>query len=194
MGTGIADVVVLAIDDDGKFYRRAETDSVAEDSRAITRLQYSTPCVVQKGLVELDKTTYEHKKNSDRRRQCARPSNSLQLVGPGLRGAGGRGWRAGRQCRPQPATGLVILNTSFPPDVANGGGAFEDGFHVIKWLAHLKETEATRFLLITDENAETLQDKAKATGAKGLCQKPINPETLLKVVQKILGVAPPQPE
>ena len=85
---------------------------------------------------------------------------------------------------------LVILNTSFPPDVANGGGAFADGFHVINWLAHLKETEATRFLLITDENAETLQDKAKATGAKGLCQKPINPETLLKVVQQILGVVP----
>ena len=92
----------------------------------------------------------------------------------------------------QPA--LVILNTRFPPDVANGGGAFEDGFHVINWLARLKETEATRFLLITDEDATTLQAKAKATGAKGLCQKPINPETLLKVVQRILGDAPPQPE
>ncbi|HEX5222108.1 MAG TPA: response regulator [Verrucomicrobiae bacterium] len=91
----------------------------------------------------------------------------------------------------QPA--LVILNTSFPPDVANGGGAFEDGFHVINWLARLQETQATRFLLITDENAETLQGKAKATGAKGLCQKPIHPETLLKVVQQILNTAPLQP-
>ena len=90
----------------------------------------------------------------------------------------------------QPA--LVILNTSFPPDVAHGGGAFDDGFHVINWLMRLKETEATHFLLITDEDAEKLQDKAKATGAKGLCQKPINPETLLKVVQKILGDALPQ--
>ena len=87
---------------------------------------------------------------------------------------------------------LVILNTSFPPDVAHGGGAFDDGFHVINWLARLKETEATRFLLITDEDAAKLQDKAKATMAKGLCQKPINPETLLKVVQQILGAAPPQ--
>jgi CheY-like chemotaxis protein len=90
----------------------------------------------------------------------------------------------------QPA--LVILNTSFPPDVANGGGAFEDGFHVINWLTHLKETETTRFLLITDDDAQKLQDKAKGTGAKGLCQKPINPETLLKVVQQILNTAPPQ--
>jgi len=89
---------------------------------------------------------------------------------------------------------LVILNTSFPPDVAHGGGAFDDGFHVINWLTRLKETEATRFLLITDEDAAKLQDKARATRAKGLCQKPINPETLLKVVQQILGDAPPPPE
>src|SRR5689334_9037460 len=89
----------------------------------------------------------------------------------------------------QPA--LVILNTSFPPDVANGGGAFADGFHVINWLGHLKETEATRFLLITDEDAQKLQEKAKGTGAKGLCQKPINSETLLKVVRQILGDATP---
>ena len=58
---------------------------------------------------------------------------------------------------------LIILNTHFPPDVGHGGGAFEDGFHVISWLARLHETEATRYLLITDENAETLQAKAKAT-------------------------------
>ncbi len=89
---------------------------------------------------------------------------------------------------------LIILNTHFPPDVGHGGGAFEDGFHVISWLARLHETEATRYLLITDENAETLQAKAKATGAKGLCQKPIHPETLLKVVQRILGDAPPLAE
>ena len=89
---------------------------------------------------------------------------------------------------------LVILNTSFPPDVAHGGGAFDDGFHVIGWLKRIKEAEALHFLLITDEDAAKLQDKARASGAKGLCQKPINPETLLGVVQRILGGVPPQPE
>jgi len=89
---------------------------------------------------------------------------------------------------------LVILNTSFPPDVAHGGGAFDDGLVVIEWLKRLKEAEALRFLLITDEDAAKLHDKAKASGAKGLCQKPINPETLLNVVQRILGGVPPQPE
>lgn len=89
---------------------------------------------------------------------------------------------------------LVVLNTTFPPDVAHGGGAFDDGFHVINWLKRLPETEAMNFLLITDEDAEQLHDKARATGAKGLCQKPINPETLVGVVQRILGGAPPPSE
>jgi len=89
---------------------------------------------------------------------------------------------------------LVILNTRFPPDVAHGGGAFGDGFLVIEWLKRLKEAEAIRFLLITDDDAAKLHDKARASGAKGLCQKPINPETLLGVVQQILGGVPPQPE
>jgi two-component system chemotaxis response regulator CheY len=85
---------------------------------------------------------------------------------------------------------LVILNTSFPPDVANGGGVFDDGLHVIDWLKRIKEAETLHFLLITDEDAAKLQGKAKASGAKGLCQKPINPETLLGVVQRILGGVP----
>jgi len=89
---------------------------------------------------------------------------------------------------------LVILNTSFPPDVAHGGGAFDDGFHVIDWLKRLKETDALHFLRITDADAPKLQDKARASGAKGLCQKPINPETLSSVVKRILGSVPPQPE
>jgi CheY-like chemotaxis protein len=89
---------------------------------------------------------------------------------------------------------LVVLNTTFPPDVAHGGGAFDDGFHVINWLRRLPETEAMSFLLITDEDAAKLHDKARATGAKGLCQKPINPDTLVGVVQRILGGVPPSPE
>jgi two-component system, chemotaxis family, chemotaxis protein CheY len=86
---------------------------------------------------------------------------------------------------------LVILNTTFPPDVAHGGGAFDDGFHVINWLKRLPETEGMSFLLVTDEDAAKLHDKARATGAKGMCQKPVNPETLVSVVRRILGDPPP---
>jgi CheY-like chemotaxis protein len=89
---------------------------------------------------------------------------------------------------------LVLLNTSFPPDVAHGGGAFVDGFLIIDWLRRLKENEAIPFLMITDDAAAKLQDKARASGAKGLFQKPFDPEALLSVIQRILDSAPPQPE
>ena len=82
---------------------------------------------------------------------------------------------------------LVLLNTSFPPDVAHGGGAFEDGFKIIEWLNRFQESEGVRFLLMTDEDAAQLQNKARATGAKVLFQKPVNQPTLLGVVQRILS-------
>lgn len=89
---------------------------------------------------------------------------------------------------------LVLLSTTFPPDVAHGGGAFGDGFLVIEWLRRMKETEAVSFLMITEEDAAKLLDKAKASGAKGLFQKPFDAEALLSVIQRILDTAPPQPE
>lgn len=89
---------------------------------------------------------------------------------------------------------LLLLNTSFPPDVAHGGGAFGDGFLVIDWLKRFKEADAIRILLITDEDAARLHDRARASGAQGLFQKPVNPETLLGVVRRILEGVPPQSE
>lgn len=86
---------------------------------------------------------------------------------------------------------LVILNTSFPPDVAHGGGAFGDGFLIIEWLKRFKETEAIHFLFITDEDATQFHDKATASGAHGLFQKPIDPDKLLSVIRRILGGLPP---
>jgi CheY-like chemotaxis protein len=89
---------------------------------------------------------------------------------------------------------VVLLNTSFPPDVAHGGGAFTDGFLVIDWLRRMEESKAVRIILITNEDAAKLLDKAKTSGALGLFQKPIDPESLLRVLQRILGGVPPQPQ
>lgn len=85
---------------------------------------------------------------------------------------------------------LVLLDTTFPPDVAHGGGAFTDGFLVIDWLKRMHE--AIRIILITTEDATKLLDKAKASGALGLFQKPIDLNALLSVLQRILGSVPPQ--
>ena len=87
---------------------------------------------------------------------------------------------------------LVLLNTSFPPDVANGGGAFCDGLLIIEWLKQLKDAKPVRIILISNEDAAKVHDKARVSGALGLFQKPINEESLVSVVQQILGGMPPQ--
>jgi CheY-like chemotaxis protein len=89
---------------------------------------------------------------------------------------------------------LVLLSTNFPPDVAHGGGAFETGFLIIDWLKRMQEAESVRIILITDQDAAKLHDKARATGALGLFQKPVDEEALLSAVQRILGSVPPPTE
>ena len=89
---------------------------------------------------------------------------------------------------------LVLLSTSFPPDVAHGGGAFDDGFLIINWLKRMQEAQTVRIILLTNEDAAKLHDKAKATGVMGLFQKPISEEALLSAVQRILGGVPSPPE
>ena len=87
---------------------------------------------------------------------------------------------------------LILLNTNFPPDVGHGGGALTDGFLIIQWLKRMEEAAGIRVILICDDNAEPLQARARAAGAVGLFQKPINPDTLLGVLGRLLGGGAPQ--
>ena len=89
---------------------------------------------------------------------------------------------------------VILLNTNFPPDVSHGGGAFTDGFLIIAWLKRMEEAAGVRIILITDENAEGLQTRARTAGAVGLFQKPINHETLLGVLERLLGGVTHQPQ
>ena len=64
---------------------------------------------------------------------------------------------------------------------------------VIDWLKRMHQAETLRIILVTNEEAAKLHDKARASGALGLFQKPINQESLLSAVQRILGGVQPQP-
>jgi CheY-like chemotaxis protein len=88
---------------------------------------------------------------------------------------------------------IILLNTNFPPDVSHGGGALTDGFLIIQWLKRMEELAGVRIILMTDENAEPLQARARAAGAVGLFQKPINQEALLGTLGRLLGGVAPQP-
>ena len=82
---------------------------------------------------------------------------------------------------------VILLNTNFPPDVSHGGGALTDGFLIIQWLKRMEEVAGVRIILMTDENAESLKARARAAGASGLFQKPVNQEALLGTLGRMLG-------
>ena len=82
---------------------------------------------------------------------------------------------------------IILLNTNFPPDVSHGGGALTDGFLIIQWLRRMEEVAGVRIILMTDENAESLMERARAAGAVGLFQKPVNQEALLGTLGRLLG-------
>ena len=95
-----------------------------------------------------------------------------------------------RQHRPD----LLLLNTSFPPDVGHGGGAFCDGFLVIEWLKRTDEDGGLSFIMITEDDAAGLAARARASGARGLFQKPLDYEALLGLTRQIFAGTTAEPD
>jgi CheY-like chemotaxis protein len=90
---------------------------------------------------------------------------------------------------------LILLDVSFPPDVAHGGGVSWDGFALLSWLRRLDEAKDVPAILISgDDSAEQVR-RARASGASGFFPKPINYDNLVTVIGQLLGQpAPPELE
>ena len=90
---------------------------------------------------------------------------------------------------------LIILDISFPPDVAHGGGVPWDGFLIMDWLHRLEEAKNIPIIVITGSSQKKYQDLAKAKGAIAFFQKPIDERGLVAVIQKTIGEGqlPPAP-
>jgi CheY-like chemotaxis protein len=84
---------------------------------------------------------------------------------------------------------LIILDITFPPDVAHGGGVAWDGFLIIQWLRRLEEGRNVPIIIITGGEAEKYKDRSLATGAVDFFQKPINNDELLSAINRILGAS-----
>ena len=82
---------------------------------------------------------------------------------------------------------LILLDLSFPPDVAHGGGVGWDGFRIIQWLRRIDEKQTTPIIIISGGEAEKYQSKALAEGAVAYFQKPVNNDELLAVIGKTLA-------
>ncbi len=82
---------------------------------------------------------------------------------------------------------LILLDISFPPDVAHGGGVAWDGFLIMTWLKRMEEAQGIPIIVITGSDAEEVKDQALAAGAVSFFQKPIDNDELLSVIRQALG-------
>lgn len=78
---------------------------------------------------------------------------------------------------------LILLDISFPTDV----GVDWDGFKIIAWLRRIEESKDIPIIVITGGDAAKYKDKSLATGAVAFFQKPIDSNTLLETIKKILA-------
>jgi CheY-like chemotaxis protein len=88
---------------------------------------------------------------------------------------------------------LILLDISFPPDVAHGGGVAWDGFQILGWLGRTEEAKGTPIIIITGGEPAKYKDRALKSGAVAYFQKPIDNEELLATIQKVLSEQKTEP-
>jgi two-component system KDP operon response regulator KdpE len=91
---------------------------------------------------------------------------------------------------------LILLDLSFPPDVAHGGGVAWDGFLIMTWLQRLEEAKHIPIIVISGGDPAKYRDRALAAGAVYFFHKPIDNDALLNVIRDTLakstaGIQPP---
>jgi CheY-like chemotaxis protein len=82
---------------------------------------------------------------------------------------------------------LILLDISFPPDVAHGGGVAWDGFLIMDWLRRMDEVKDIPIIIITGGDPVKLKDRSIAAGATAFFHKPLDNDELLGVIRKTLG-------
>jgi two-component system, OmpR family, KDP operon response regulator KdpE len=82
---------------------------------------------------------------------------------------------------------LILLDLSFPPDVAHGGGVAWDGFLIMTWLRRLEEAKHIPIIVISGGEPAKFKDRALAAGASSFFHKPIDNDALLDVIRNTLA-------
>jgi CheY-like chemotaxis protein len=84
------------------------------------------------------------------------------------------------------APDLIVLDISFPPDVA---GVPWDGFRIMEWFQRLDASRKIPIIVITGSEDPTDRLRATTRGAVAFFQKPLEHDDLLKVIRATLGEA-----
>lgn len=82
---------------------------------------------------------------------------------------------------------LVLLDISFPPDVAHGGGVAWDGFLIMSWVSRMEEARGIPIVILSGCEAAQYEQKALAAGATRYLQKPVDPDEMIAVIREVLG-------
>lgn len=82
---------------------------------------------------------------------------------------------------------LILLDISFPPDVAHGGGVPWDGFLIIDWLHRIDEAKTIPIIVISGGDPAKFQERSFKAGAVAYFQKPVNNEQLLATIRNTLN-------
>lgn len=90
---------------------------------------------------------------------------------------------------------LILLDISFPPDVAHGGGVAWDGFLIINWLRRIDELKHTPIIVITGGDPVQYEKRSLEAGAVAFFRKPLDYDGLISVIRRTLGEisTPPTP-
>ena len=84
---------------------------------------------------------------------------------------------------------LILLDISFPPDIA-GGGVLWDGFRLIEWLSRFVEVRNTPVIIITGSEEPDFKKRSLEAGAIAFFRKPVESDELLTVIRQTLGGSP----
>ena len=83
---------------------------------------------------------------------------------------------------------LILLDLSFPPNVAHFGVVSWDGFDLVSWLRQFQHTSRIPIIILTLLDTPTLEARALKAGARALFRKPVDHERLLETIDRVLGV------
>ena len=81
---------------------------------------------------------------------------------------------------------LILLDLTFPPEV---DGVPWDGFRIMEWFQRMDTSKRIPIIVITGSDDPIDRQRATKSGAIAFFQKPLEHDSLLKVVRATLGDA-----
>jgi CheY-like chemotaxis protein len=81
---------------------------------------------------------------------------------------------------------LILLDISFPPDVAHGGGVAWDGFLIMNWMRHMDEGKDVPIIIITGSDPGQYRDRCFAAGAAAFIHKPFQADEVVAIIARVL--------